>query len=60
LIRWEASIAVLLVTLFLIGACFAANQVFGGGHGGKHGRFGHEALFRLPHKLNLTEKQIEV
>jgi Spy/CpxP family protein refolding chaperone len=49
---------VVLALVFLMGASFAAYNAFAFGDGeGRHGRFGHDPLFMLFHKLNLTDPQ---
>jgi Spy/CpxP family protein refolding chaperone len=45
-----------LALVFLLGISLAAHSAFGSGEG-RHGRFGHDPLFGLIHKLNLTTPQ---
>jgi periplasmic protein CpxP/Spy len=55
--RKRAQFVFVLALVFLMGASFAAHDVFAGGEG-RHGKFGgHDPLFRLLHKLNLTDAQ---
>jgi len=55
--RAKVVFAMVFVVIFLIGAGFTATHVLAGGHGGKHGGFGHDPFFMLIHKLNLTPDQ---
>ena len=48
--------AIIVVLLFLVGASMAVHSAFGGGEG-RHGRFGHDPLFMLLHKLDLSDSQ---
>jgi Spy/CpxP family protein refolding chaperone len=43
--------------VFFLAAVFAAGSVIAAGPGGHHGRFHHDPLFRLMHKLDLTDAQ---
>ena len=54
--RKKTQFTVVLALFFLVGTSFAAQNAFGSGEG-RHGKFGHDPLFRLFHKLNLTDPQ---
>jgi Spy/CpxP family protein refolding chaperone len=54
--RKRAQLLVVLALVVLMGASFATHNAFGSGEG-RHGRSGHDPLFRLFHKLNLTDPQ---
>jgi Spy/CpxP family protein refolding chaperone len=52
--RKKTQFVVVLALVFLVGTAFAVHNAFGEGG---HGKFGHDPLFRLMHKLNLTDAQ---
>jgi Spy/CpxP family protein refolding chaperone len=52
--RKRTQFTIVLALIVLVGASFAAHNAFGGGGG--HGR-GHDPIFMLFHKLNLTDPQ---
>jgi Spy/CpxP family protein refolding chaperone len=54
--RKRAQFVVVLALIVLVGASLGAHNAFGSGER-RHGKCGHDPLFRLFHKLNLTDTQ---
>ena len=55
----RTKVMVVLAAIFMFGSSFAASSARGEGpgHGGKHGRHGHDPFFSMMHKLDLTDAQ---